>query len=398
MPRERIAFLGIDLLNAPTGVSRAIQTMVDYFGKRAVIVTDDVGALRYHQIRRAPVYKLNLVGRPSSFRQIRNFGPLLVTLCRILRRERANRICLNTMPQLVNLALILPVIKLLRRKTESTLLVYDYSDVVWTKRNIHAKLIVKLLTTIGVIDGFIVLNSRMRLLLRDIASPSPVYVVRFGVGYTILRLAQTPKRIAGVRAAILRQVSQDKECVRILFTGILVPRRRLEDLITAFSLLKSRSTKNIVLYIVGLTGDDENYAKRLLALAKNLNCAEDLRLLRTTTQEEVAYLYRSSDVFVFPAVEQSWGLAPLEAMVFGKPVIVSEESGVSEVLREKDVAIIVPSRQPEKLARSLESLVTDERKRLTLGRAAERFVKNSLTYRETGLQLDRIWDKRSQLA
>ena len=42
-------------------------------------------------------------------------------------------------------------------------------------------------------------------------------------------------------------------------------------------------------------------------------------------------MYRICDIFVFPNTNQTWGLAPLEAMVFKKPVIVSTGSGVSEV-------------------------------------------------------------------
>lgn len=48
--------------------------------------------------------------------------------------------------------------------------------------------------------------------------------------------------------------------------------------------------------------------------------------------EELNRVYKSADIFVMPSVSEPFGLVPLEAMISEVPVLVSKESGVSEVL------------------------------------------------------------------
>jgi glycosyltransferase involved in cell wall biosynthesis len=49
--------------------------------------------------------------------------------------------------------------------------------------------------------------------------------------------------------------------------------------------------------------------------------------------EEVELMYAMADIFVMPSVSEPFGITPLEAMALDTPVIVSRQSGVSEVLR-----------------------------------------------------------------
>ncbi len=43
-------------------------------------------------------------------------------------------------------------------------------------------------------------------------------------------------------------------------------------------------------------------------------------------------MYAASDVYVMPSVSEPFGIAPLEAMLYDVPVIISRQSGVAEVL------------------------------------------------------------------
>ena len=58
-------------------------------------------------------------------------------------------------------------------------------------------------------------------------------------------------------------------------------------------------------------------------------------------QASVANYLRKADVFVFPSYLDSWGMAVVEAMACGLPVIVSEEVGASECIDDK-VGFILP--------------------------------------------------------
>jgi glycosyltransferase involved in cell wall biosynthesis len=49
--------------------------------------------------------------------------------------------------------------------------------------------------------------------------------------------------------------------------------------------------------------------------------------------DDVFDMFRMSDVFVMPSVSEPFGIVPLEAMQSNVPVIISHQSGVSEILK-----------------------------------------------------------------
>jgi glycosyltransferase involved in cell wall biosynthesis len=82
---------------------------------------------------------------------------------------------------------------------------------------------------------------------------------------------------------------------------------------------------------------------------------------------DVARAYRDADVFVMPSVSEPFGIAPLEAAAHGVPVLLSERSGVAEVLPS---AITFDPRSPRELAaRLLEVLASPSTRRRLADRA-----------------------------
>ncbi len=69
-----------------------------------------------------------------------------------------------------------------------------------------------------------------------------------------------------------------------------------------------------------------------------IQLAADLRLGRYVTftgflrGEDVSKIFRLADLYVMPSVSEPFGIAPLEALSHNVPVIISKQSGVSEVL------------------------------------------------------------------
>ncbi|MCG2815331.1 MAG: glycosyltransferase family 4 protein, partial [Candidatus Aminicenantes bacterium] len=77
--------------------------------------------------------------------------------------------------------------------------------------------------------------------------------------------------------------------------------------------------------------------------------------------------YAMSDLYVMPSVSEPFGIAPLEAMLYDVPIIVSKQSGVAEIL---DYALKVDFWDTDKLADSIVSLLTQPA-------MAEEMVKNN---------------------
>jgi glycosyltransferase involved in cell wall biosynthesis len=72
---------------------------------------------------------------------------------------------------------------------------------------------------------------------------------------------------------------------------------------------------------------------QLIELTVNLGIQDKVMFTGHVKEEQLPNLYAIADVFVLPSVSEPFGIAPLEAMACGVPVIVSKTSGVSELIR-----------------------------------------------------------------
>ena len=84
-------------------------------------------------------------------------------------------------------------------------------------------------------------------------------------------------------------------------------------------------------------------------------------------------LYRAADAFVMSSLLEGFSSALLEAMAAALPVIVTDSPGCAEFVREEDSGLIVPPRDPAKLAQAMAMLMEDEQTRKQLSvRASQR--------------------------
>jgi len=67
--------------------------------------------------------------------------------------------------------------------------------------------------------------------------------------------------------------------------------------------------------------------------AAELGIARRVRFTGFLERQDVERVFGMADVYVMPSVSEPFGIAPLEAMAQDVPVIVSRQSGVSEVLK-----------------------------------------------------------------
>jgi glycosyltransferase involved in cell wall biosynthesis len=82
-------------------------------------------------------------------------------------------------------------------------------------------------------------------------------------------------------------------------------------------------------FVMAGTGD---MLPRMIERAAELGIAPRVSFPGFVDRERAAALYAAADVFVMPSVSEPFGLVPLEAMDRGVPVIVSRQSGVSELI------------------------------------------------------------------
>lgn len=106
---------------------------------------------------------------------------------------------------------------------------------------------------------------------------------------------------------------------------------------------------------------------RLEALARDLGASD--RLLLPGRVGDVGAWLRQADVVVHPARWEGFGLALLEAMLAGKPVVASSVSSIPEIVADGETGLLVEPDDAPALARALESLLGDAALAARLGEA-----------------------------
>lgn len=83
-------------------------------------------------------------------------------------------------------------------------------------------------------------------------------------------------------------------------------------------------------------------------------------------------LVAQADVFAAPSIYESFGLIFLEAMRLAVPVVGTTAGGIPEVVEDGETGLLVPPRDPQRLADAIVRLLTDEPTRLRLAAAGRK--------------------------
>ena len=135
----------------------------------------------------------------------------------------------------------------------------------------------------------------------------------------------------------------------VLFVSSLWPYKNCGGLLKAFALAKSRLDGR-KLAVVG-PGRDVEYVNQLRALADELGIADDVVWIGGVPLEETVHFYRAADLFVYPSLNETFGLPILEAMAAACPVVTSDRSAMPETAG--GAAILADPTDPESLAEAI---------------------------------------------
>jgi phosphatidylinositol alpha-mannosyltransferase len=152
---------------------------------------------------------------------------------------------------------------------------------------------------------------------------------------------------------------------RVLFVGRLDARKGIEVLLRAFPAV-TKSVPGVRLSIAG-GGPMEPQARRTV---EELGITAAVEFLGPVRPEDLPLTYAGCDVYCAPSLGgEALGIVLLEAMASGTPVVASRIPGYDETVRDGIDGILVPPADPDALASSLISVLTDESRRRTLAAA-----------------------------
>lgn len=133
--------------------------------------------------------------------------------------------------------------------------------------------------------------------------------------------------------------------------------------------------------------EDRVLAERLRARAEALP-GQAIRF--AGHRDDIGDLLAAFDILAAPSRWEGFGLAIVEGMAMGLPVVASAVGGIPEVTA--DAARLIPPDNPQKLAAALRTLITDEHLRSELGRAARRRAQ-SFDWTVAACAVDALYDR-----
>jgi glycosyltransferase-like protein len=208
-------------------------------------------------------------------------------------------------------------------------------------------------------DRILVVSERWRQILADEYRTS-AEVVHNGVDVARFRSADPDL------AAALRQRAGAADRPLILAVGGIEPRKGSDTLMAAIAALRrsgARPGRRPVLAVVGGHSfqDYREYRDRVLSSLPGLGLRldDDVVLLGTVPDDELPGWYAAADVLAFPSTKEGWGLAVLEAMSAGLPVVASDLPVFREYLRPGQDALMVPVDDAAALAAALGTVLDD---------------------------------------
>lgn len=122
----------------------------------------------------------------------------------------------------------------------------------------------------------------------------------------------------------------------ILDVSRLEPHKNVPTLIKAYT--KSRMEIGYTHDLV-IVGSRERDAERVYAAARASMFANDIHFIEHVPSKELNMVYSAADLFVFPSLNEGFGLPVLEAMASGTPVITSNVTALPEIVGDAGLAV-----------------------------------------------------------
>ncbi len=123
----------------------------------------------------------------------------------------------------------------------------------------------------------------------------------------------------------------------ILYLGRLHERKGIDFLIKSYAELLNEINDVILV----LAGPDDGYLDKAKSLVDELSLKDNVKFTGFISSGEKLEAYVDADILVYPSILEIFGLVPFEAIMCGTPVIVTDDCGCGELIKESKSGYLV---------------------------------------------------------
>jgi len=200
----------------------------------------------------------------------------------------------------------------------------------------------------------------------------------FGVNTNVLYL--------GVRSDIFKPLPAGKDNY-VITVGRITPQKNHRFLIKAIGSIPEDSRPSLVI-AADYIHSQEAYAINLLAD----DLGVPVKIESISTDEYMVDLYNRAKIFIYAPILEPFGLAVLEAMACGTPVIAVNEGGIPEIIQDGVNGLLV-ERDAQEFGSVIAELLNNLDRQKSISQNAMQDVRHNWTWRKTVDQLEEHFQK-----
>lgn len=209
-----------------------------------------------------------------------------------------------------------------------------------------------------------------------------IAVIPNGIDESVYKNIQPPKCLFKAKYNL-----NDSDRI-ILYVGRLSHAKGIDFLIKSFAYFvkkyQNKSTKLV------LAGPDDGYYEEAKALAKLLKIEDRIKFTGYLTEFEKLCAFVDSDIIVYPERFNVTLIAPLEALAFGKPVIISKENYLSQLFTAEDIGFTVSYGNVAAMSTLFEKILS-EPDIVNKGKKARNFILKYFSWQEIALRYEEVY-------
>jgi glycosyltransferase involved in cell wall biosynthesis len=186
-------------------------------------------------------------------------------------------------------------------------------------------------------------------------------------GWPTERVRVIPNPISAIMLKASAEFHRNGSNARVvLYTGRLATVKGIETLIEAAKLVRT-ADPSVMFVLAG----PWQMPKPPAAYDINLNKESSIGIkwVGPKTQEELTQLYQRAALFVMPSYYESFSISVSEAMAFELAVVASNAGALPELISSETTGLLVPTMNPEELAKALLRLLSNNELRTRIASA-----------------------------
>jgi glycosyltransferase involved in cell wall biosynthesis len=175
----------------------------------------------------------------------------------------------------------------------------------------------------------------------------------------------------------------------VLYMSRLHPKKNVQGLLRAWAQVVA-DRPNAQLWVAGDGGDD--YVQRLHDTVATHGLEDSMSFLGFVSGDEKERVLRKAWAFALPSHQENFGVAVLEAVAAGLPVVISGEVQLRSFVESHDLGVAVDRTDPAAIAAGLRSVLSDDAGRRRVAEEGPAAVRDTFSVERVGEQLVEMYE------